>query len=270
MGTSYDVIIIGAGPAGIFTALELADTGASILIVEKGHDIRQRVALNGDRTAPAKDRRMNIVSGWGGAGAFSDGKLTLTTEYGGNLDDYINKGELSRLISYVDGVYCQFGGADRKVYGDEYKDEIHELKRKAAAADLALIPARIRHLGTDVNSQILIHMRDAMPSNVTVISDTAVDEILIEDGKLKGIRAGGVEYHCRYLVAAPGREGAEWFMKEANRLGLRTTSNAVDIGVRVESPAEVYEPITNICYESKLVYYSKQFDDRIRTFCMNP
>lgn len=270
LGTTYDVIIIGAGPAGIFTALELADTGASILIVEKGHDIRKRVALNSDRTAPARDRRMNIVSGWGGAGAFSDGKLTLTTEYGGNLDDYINKGELSRLISYVDSVYCKYGGADRKVYGDEYKDEIHELKRKAAAADLALIPARIRHLGTDVNSQILIHMRDAMPSNVTVISDTAVDEILVEDGKPKGIRAGGVEYHSKYLVAAPGREGAEWFMKEAGRLGLHTTSNAVDIGVRVESPAEVYEPITNICYESKLVYYSRRFDDRIRTFCMNP
>lgn len=270
MGTNYDVIIIGAGPAGIFTALELADTGASILIVEKGHDIRKRVALNQDPSAPPKEKRANIVCGWGGAGAFSDGKLTLTTEYGGNLDDYINKGELSRLISYVDSIYCRYGGADRKVYGDEYKDEIHELKRRAAAADLALIPARIRHLGTDVNSQILIHMRDAMPSNVTVISDTPVDEILIEDGKPKGIRAGGVEYHSKYLVAAPGRDGAEWFMKEAQRIGLHTASNAVDIGVRVESPAEVYEPITNICYESKLVYYSKSFDDRVRTFCMNP
>lgn len=268
MAENYDVIIIGAGPAGIFTALELADTGAKILIVEKGHDIRERVRLNRDRSAPAKDRRANIVSGWGGAGAFSDGKLTLTTEYGGNLDDYINKGELARLISYVDGVYCRYGGADRKVYGDEHRDEIHALKRKAAAADLALIPARIRHLGTDVNSDILIHMRDALPANVTVISDTAVEEILVEGGY--GIRAGGKEYRAKYLVAAPGREGAEWFMKEAQRLGLRTTSNAVDIGVRVESPAEVFEPITDICYESKLVYYSKRFDDRVRTFCMNP
>ena len=112
---NFDVIIIGAGPAGIFTALELADTGAEILIAEKGHDIDKRIALNRDRTAPAADRRMNIVCGWGGAGAFSDGKLTLTTEYGGNLDDYMNKGELARLISYVDSVYCKFGGEGRKI-----------------------------------------------------------------------------------------------------------------------------------------------------------
>ena len=117
MAKSYDVVIIGAGPAGIFTALELADTGLSILILEKGLDIRERIALNRDKTAPAADRRANIVSGWGGAGAFSDGKLTLTTDYGGNLDDYMNKGELARLISYVDSVYCRFGGEGRAVYG---------------------------------------------------------------------------------------------------------------------------------------------------------
>lgn len=270
LAKSYDVIIIGAGPAGIFTALELAGTGAEILIVEKGHDIRRRSAINQDPAAPAREKRANIVSGWGGAGAFSDGKLTLTTDYGGNLDDYMNKGELARLISYVDSVYCRYGGAGRKVYGDEHKEEIHQLKRKAAAADLALIPARIRHLGTDVNSQILTHMRDDMPQNVTVLSDTAVEEIIAGEGKALGIRASGEEYYGKYLVAAPGREGAEWFMKEAQKLGLHTTSNAVDIGVRVESPAEVYEPITDICYESKLVYYSRAFDDRIRTFCMNP
>ncbi len=141
--------------AGIFTALELADTGMSTLILEKGLDIRERIALNKNRQAKATDRYANIVSGWGGAGAFSDGKLTLTTDYGGNLDDYMNKGELARLISYVDGVYCRYGGADRKVYGDEYKEELHELKRRAAAADLSFIPARIRHLGTDVNGEIL-------------------------------------------------------------------------------------------------------------------
>lgn len=270
MAQNYDVIIIGAGPAGIFTALELADTGASVLIVEKGLDIRERAALNQDRSAPAEDRRTNLVSGWGGAGAFSDGKLTLTTEYGGNLDDYISKGALSRLISYVDRVYCRYGGANRKIYGDEHREKLHELKRRAASADLAFIPARIRHLGTDVNSQILAHMREALPASVRVLCRTAVDEILVEDGKAAGIRIGKGIYRSRYVVAAPGREGAEWLLKEAERLGLRTTSNAVDIGVRVESPAEVYEPITDICYESKLIYYSRRFDDRVRTFCMNP
>ena len=272
MAKNYDVIIIGAGPAGIFTALEIADTGLSVLILEKGLDIRDRIALNKNRTAPASDRRANIVSGWGGAGAFSDGKLTLTTDYGGNLDDYMNKGELSRLISYVDSIYCQFGGADRKVYGDEHLEELHALKRKAAAADLAFIPARIRHLGTDVNSEILSHMRDSLPNNVTVIAKTPVDTILADkDGSVLGVVAGGGEtYHCKYLVSAPGRDGAEWFAGEAKRLGLKTKSNAVDIGVRVESPAEIYEPITDLCYESKLVYFSEDFDDRVRTFCMNP
>lgn len=267
---NYDVIIIGAGPAGIFTALELAPTGASVLVVEKGLDIRERTALNRDQTAPARDRRTNLVSGWGGAGAFSDGKLTLTTEFGGNLDDYMNKGELARLITYVDGVYCRYGGADRQVYGDEHADALHDLKRRAAAADLAFIPARIRHLGTDVNSEILTRMRDALPANVEVRCGTAADEIAVEDGRAAGVIIDGVLYRSKYVVAAPGREGAEWLMKEAQRLGLATASNAVDIGVRVESPAEVYEPITDICYESKLLYYSRSFDDRVRTFCMNP
>ncbi len=266
----YDVIIIGAGPAGIFTALELADTGASVLIAEKGLDIRRRIALEGDRSAPVQARRMNRVSGWGGAGAFSDGKLTLTTEYGGNLDDYMNKGELARLIRYVDGVYCRYGGADRAVYGGEHAEALHALKRRAAAADLAFIPARIRHLGTEVNGQILTNMRDALPASVDVRCGADVTDIVVEDGKAAGVVIGGETVRAKYVVAAPGREGAEWLMKEARRLGLSTTSNAVDIGVRVESPAEVYEPITDICYESKLIYYSRSFDDRVRTFCMNP
>ena len=270
MPNDFDLIIIGAGPAGIFTALELADTGMSILILEKGLDIRERIALNKNRQAKAADRYANIVSGWGGAGAFSDGKLTLTTDYGGNLDDYMNKGELARLISYVDDVYCRYGGADRKVYGDEYKEEMHELKRRAAAADLSFIPARIRHLGTDVNGEILSRMRDSLPANVTVKSKCPVDTILVSDGVIQGVIAGGETYRAKYLVAAPGRDGAEWFTGEAKRIGLPTESNAVDIGVRVESPAEVFEPITNICYESKLVYFSRSFDDRVRTFCMNP
>ncbi len=267
---TYDVIIIGAGPAGIFTALELADKGLSILMVEKGQDIRERIATKLNKNADRKDKVRNIVCGWGGAGAFSDGKLTLTTEYGGNLDEYMGKRELMDRILYVDSIYSKFGGADRKIYGDEYKDEIHELKRRAAAADLSLIPARIRHLGTEVNGEILTNMRDSLEGKVDFIFDTMVDHILVEDNKAKGIVIGADTYTCRYLVAAPGREGAEWFTEEARKLGLPMTSNAVDIGVRVETAAEIFEHITNVVYESKLVYFSKSFDDRIRTFCMNP
>lgn len=267
---TYDVIIIGAGPAGIFTALELADKGLDILMVEKGQDIRERIAtsLNGD--AKPEDRVRNVVCGWGGAGAFSDGKLTLTTEYGGNLDDYMPKAELMDKIRYVDEVYCRFGGADRKVYGDENKDRIREIKRKAAAADLSFIPARIRHLGTDVNGQILTHMRDFLEGKVDIMADTAVDYLVEEGGQIKGVLIDDQFYACRYLVSAPGREGSEWFVHEVEKMGLRLTSNAVDIGVRVEMPAEVLETITDVVYESKLIYFSKSFDDRIRTFCMNP
>ena len=171
---TYDVIIIGAGPAGIFTALELADTGLSILIVEKGQDIRERIATSRNKNALPKDKVRNVVCGWGGAGAFSDGKLTLTTEYGGNLDDYMSKAELMEKIAYVDDVYCRFGGADRKVYGDENKECIRQMQRKAAAADLRLIPARIRHLGTDVNAQILTNMRDFLDGKIQGVSKAVV------------------------------------------------------------------------------------------------
>ena len=257
---TYDVIIIGAGPAGIFTALELADKGLDILIVEKGQDIRDRIATSLNRDAKPEDRVRNVVCGWGGAGAFSDGKLTLTTEYGGNLDDYMPKAE----------VYCRFGGADRKVYGDENKDRIRDIKRKAAAADLSFIPARIRHLGTDVNGQILTHMRDFLEGKVDIMADTAVDHLVEDAGQIKGVLIKDQFYACRYLVSAPGREGSEWFVHEVTKMGLHLTSNAVDIGVRVEMPAEVLETITDVVYESKLIYFSKSFDDRIRTFCMNP
>lgn len=267
---TYDVIIIGAGPAGIFTALELADKGLHILMVEKGQDIRERIATSHNKNALSKDKVRNVVCGWGGAGAFSDGKLTLTTEFGGNLDDYMSRTELMDKIQYVDSVYCKFGGADRKVYGDENSDRIHRLQRKAAAADLRFIPARIRHLGTDVNAQILTNMRDFLKGKVDIMADTAAEHIVVENGNIQGVMIQNQFYRCRYLVAAPGREGSEWFIHEVNDLGLSLTSNAVDIGVRVEMPAEILESITEVVYESKLIYFSKSFDDRIRTFCMNP
>lgn len=267
---NYDIIIIGAGPAGIFTALELADKGLSILIVEKGQDIRERVATSRNKNALPKDKVRNVVCGWGGAGAFSDGKLTLTTEFGGNLDDYMSRSDLMDKINYVDSVYCKFGGADRKVYGDEDAEHIRQIQRRAAAADLRFIPARIRHLGTDVNAQILTNMRDFLDGKVDIMSDTVVEHIVVEKGELKGVMIHDQFYGCKYLVSAPGREGSEWFVKEVQQMGLHLTSNAVDIGVRVEMPSEVLETITDVVYESKLIYFSKSFDDRIRTFCMNP
>jgi uncharacterized FAD-dependent dehydrogenase len=267
----YDVIVIGAGPAGIFTGLELADKGLNVLILEKGRDITSRSCPKETHKTPCVNcKPCDIVCGWGGAGAFSDGKLTLTTDYGGILDEYMDKVELLRLIEYIDTVYGKFGGNVRKVYGDDHKDEIRRLQRVSASADLNLIPARIRHLGTDVNLQILTRMREYLDDKVEIRSNTTVDKIVVENGQYVGVEVKGEIIKSKYLVAAPGREGSEWFVDQAAKLGMGMMTNPVDIGVRVELPAAVMEHITDVVYESKLVYFTKSFDDRVRTFCMNP
>ena len=267
----YDVIIIGAGPAGIFSALELADSGLRVLILEKGRNI-------GDRSCPVHTKGVRCVNckpcgilcGWGGAGAYSDGKLTLTTEFGGMLDLYVDKPVLAGLIDYVDGIYLKFG-ATQKVYGDEHKDAIRKIQKDAASADLSLIPARIRHLGTDKCLEILTRMHDYLETQCTIRTSESVAGIIVENGVYKGIEtASGELFSSKYLIASPGREGAEWFANQATNLGLDRITNPVDIGVRVEVPAVVMEHITDVVYESKLVYYTKAFDDRVRTFCMNP
>lgn len=267
----YDVIVIGAGPAGIFTGLELAGSGLDVLIIEKGRDISsRRCPKNLMYKTCVNCKPCDILCGWGGAGAFSDGKLTLTTEFGGMLDAYIEKSKVSELIHYVDQIYVKFGGP-QKVYGDENKEEIRRIQRVAAAADLSFVPARIRHLGTDNNFEILSRMREYLSDKCEIRTGTAVESIIVENGKYVGVElAGGEIIKSKYLVAAPGREGAEWFVGQAQKLGLSLVTNPVDIGVRVELPAVVMEHITDIVYESKLVYYTKSFDDRVRTFCMNP
>ncbi len=266
----YDVIIIGAGPAGIFTGLELAEKGFEVLILEKGRDISsRRCPANERHGACARCTPCDILCGWGGAGAFSDGKLTLTTEFGGLLDTYVNKEHVAELIDYIDKVYLRFG-ATEKVYGDDNQQEIRRLQRVAAAADLNLIQARIRHIGTEKCFEILTRMREYLSDKCEIYSKTPVEKIIVADRQYLGVEAGGEIIKSKYLVAAPGREGAEWFTGQATQLGLSMITNPVDIGVRVELPAVAMEHITDIVYESKLIYYTKSFDDRVRTFCMNP
>lgn len=267
----FDVIVIGAGPAGIFTGLELADKGLQVLILEKGRDIKARSCpANRPGGHCVNCKPCDILCGWGGAGAFSDGKLTLTTEFGGILDNYLDKGQVMDLINYADSIYLRFG-ATTKVYGDDNKDEIRKLQRAAASADLSFIQARIRHLGTEKCFEILTRMREHLEGHCTIKSKTPVTKILVKDGRYSGVEtADGTVYHSKYLVAAPGREGSEWFLGQAQALGLSMAQNPVDIGVRVELPAVIMEHITDVVYESKLVYYTKSFDDRVRTFCMNP
>jgi hypothetical protein len=263
-----EVAIIGAGPAGIFAALALSEAPeVRVRVFEKGPDIDARHA-NARKPGSERDRRW-LLCGWGGAGAFSDGKLTLSPAIGGQLSGYLSRGELDDLLKEVDGMWVRFG-APEKVYGGD-EDAMAELSRRAVRADLEFIATKIRHLGTDRCPVVLREMRRSLGKNVEVHSEEAVARILVEDGAVSGVEtAAGKGYRADYVIAAPGREGSQWFMGEAGRLGLERADNPVDVGVRVEVPAEVMADVTATAYESKLIFYSKSFDDRVRTFCMCP
>ena len=266
----YDVVIAGAGPAGIFAALELVRAGVrSILMVERGKDLEKR-------RCPAREthcvgcRTCDIMTGWGGAGAFSDGKLTLTPEVGGWLADFVGTAELERLIEYTDGIWLEFG-ADSTVHGPD-PDVAADLVHRAVKSDMRLIPMRIRHIGTDHSPQVLAAMRAELENaGVEIRTGTAVASIRSADGRVTGLEmADGTVVGAEAVIAAPGRDGADWLAEQARILGIALKSNAVDIGVRVEVPAPVLEPLTDHLYEAKLIYHSRAFGDQVRTFCMNP
>jgi len=271
MPTSYDVIIIGTGPAGIFAALELVKhSDLKILMIEKGSDIQQRACPMVESDSPCvRCSLCGILCGWGGAGAYSDGKLTLTPEFGGWLKDYLSAEDLSLFIDYVDSVYLSFG-AGGMVHGED-NTALSRLKKKAAGYNLELIPARIRHIGTDLCKEVLSKIREHLNGKVDIIFDVPVEQITVTNGEVSGVvTEDGNAFHAKYVIAAAGREGSTWLSGEAKRLGLVVQKNPVDIGVRVELPAPIMKDITDIAYEGKFIYYSKRFRDRVRTFCMNP
>ena len=267
----YDVIIIGAGPAGIFTALELIKkNNISVLILEKGKDIDRRECLMRSKNGGCFHcSPCAIISGWGGAGAFSDGKLNLSTEIGGQLDNYIDKDRVAELIEYVDDIYLEFG-ADKTVYGTN-KEKIDIIKKEASLAKLKLIPTRIRHLGTEKCAEILKKMQDYLKTKIDIKTNTKVKKILVEKGRAIGIEtAKGEIIKGKYIVAMPGRAGSEWLKGQAEDMDIKISNNPVDVGVRVEVPAIAMKRLTDAIYESKLIYYTEKFDDRVRTFCMCP
>jgi uncharacterized FAD-dependent dehydrogenase len=269
MTKKYDVIIVGGGPAGIFAALELVPADLKILLIEEGRDIDKRQCPARDTGLPCPPcTPCNLVCGLGGAGAFSDGKLTLTSKVGGRLPSYLGEDQTEALIKYVDEVYLKFGAPD-KLYGIGKK--VDGLRRQADLAGLKLVPVPIRHLGTDHCRLVLKGMWDYLNPRLESRLRTAVASITVEKGKVKGVTTeAGESFTCDYLILAPGREGADWLAKEAERLKLTMHNNPVDLGVRVEVPAAVMAPLTDVLYESKLEFLSMRFDDRVRTFCMCP
>jgi uncharacterized FAD-dependent dehydrogenase len=267
----YDVIIIGAGPAGIFTALELTrKNNISVLILEKGEEIEKRECLMRSKNGGCFHcSPCAIISGWGGAGAFSDGKLNLSTEIGGQLDNYIDKDRVAELIEYVDDIYLEFG-ADKTVYGTD-KEKIDIIKKEASLAKLKLIPTRIRHLGTEKCAEILKKMQDYLMTKIDIKTNNKVKRILLDNGRAIGIETvKGKIIKGKYIVTMPGRAGSEWLKEQAEDMDIKISNNPVDVGVRVEVPAVAMKRLTDAIYESKLVYYTEKFDDRVRTFCMCP
>ncbi|MFW6056286.1 MAG: NAD(P)/FAD-dependent oxidoreductase [Chloroflexota bacterium] len=267
--TRYDVIIVGAGPAGIFAALELSQTGLRVLMLEKGNDLEQRVCPMDQGAATCIScRPCSRVSGFGGAGAFSDGKLTLTPDVGGRLGELLDASIFEDLISYVDSTYVRFGAPDR-VYGEGVG--VADLQRRAIVAGLRLVPVKLRHLGCENCMRVLESMRAHLDALIDIRTGDGVKEILVDGDEVTGVRTeAGERLGCGFLVCAPGREGAEWLENVARTNGLKLSANPVDVGCRVELPAPVMDELSSILYEAKLEYYSSSFDDRIRTFCMCP
>src|SRR4030042_1031391 len=258
--STYEVVIIGAGPAGLFAALSLENLGAAkVLLVEQGPDLEER----------HRDGQGGLLCGWGGAGAFSDGKLILSPEVGGFLSDLISLDDLNVLIQEVDSIYLSLGASPETYGGDP--DILEFLKTKARHAGMIFIPTRLRHIGTENCQKILSRLKERLTGHVEIRTHCRAQRIMVKDGAVTGVALdNGEVVGARYVIAAPGRSGAAWIREEARRLAIPSVPSPVDIGVRVECPAPVLAPLTEAAYEAKLIYYSRTFDDKVRTFCMNP
>ncbi len=268
----YDLIIVGAGPAGIFAALEAVNLkqDLKIAIIEKGPKIEKRKCfIREGKKECVHCKKCGLLCGWGGAGAFSDGKLTLTPDVGGHLAEYLPKNEVDKLIKYTDDIYLKFG-ATTEVFGTD-SSSFNEIEDQAIKAGLKLIYSPVRHLGTERSLSVLKAMQDFLEEKTDIIYNDSVKELIVENNNITGVElSSGKTIEGKKTIVAPGREGADWLSQELNRLNIKTVSNAVDIGVRVELPAAIMKHITDKLYESKLIYYSPTFGDEVRTFCMNP
>lgn len=270
---NYDVIIIGAGPSGIFCAYELIkeNKDLKILMIEKGRPIEKRMCPKRTTKQCIGCKPCSITTGFAGAGAFSDGKLSLSPDVGGNLTDIIGYDKTIELLKESDDIYLKFG-ADTNVYGIDKDEEIREIRRRAINANLKLIECPIRHLGTEEGYKIYTRLQEhLLASGVEMMFNTMVQDIIIEDQQAKGVITTKNEtLYATEIVSAIGREGSDWFSHICGDHGIETKVGTVDIGVRVEVRDEVMEFLNKNLYEAKLVYYTPTFDDKVRTFCSNP
>ena len=266
---NYDVIIIGAGPGGIFSAYELAEAnrGLRIAVFEAGHALAgRRCPIDGDKVKTCIGcKSCSIMSGFGGAGAFSDGKYNITNDFGGTLHEYIGKERALSLMQYVDEVNMRYGGEGTRLY----TTTASRFKTECIRNDLHLLDASVRHLGTDINYVVLENLYAHLKDRVDFFFDTPVETLRAEDGAYTAVTAKG-EYTAPRCIVSVGRSGSKWMERVCRELAITTHSNRVDIGVRVELPAEVFAHITDELYESKIVYRTETYGDRVRTFCMNP
>ena len=266
---NFDVIIIGAGPGGIFAAYELMQNKPQlkVAVFEAGHELAKRKCpIDGDKVKTCIGcSSCSIMSGFGGAGAFSDGKYNITNDFGGTLYEYIGKKQALELMRYVDQINLKHGGEGTKLYTTAGS----RFKTICIQNDLHLLDASVRHLGTDINYVVLENIYAYLKDKVQFFFDTPVQTLKVVDGGYDVVCASGT-YHCTDCIISVGRSGSKWMEEVCHELDIPTESTRVDIGVRVELPAAVFAHLTDELYESKIVYRTKEYGDRVRTFCMNP
>lgn len=269
MNTKFDVIIIGAGPGGIFAAYELMklQPSLSVAVFEAGNPLEKRKCpIDGDKIKTCINcETCSIMSGFGGAGAFSDGKYNITNAFGGTLYEYVGKENATELMKYVDSINMTHGGEGTKLYSTSGS----EFKKKCIQNKLSLLDASVRHLGTDKNYIVLKNIYEEMKDHIHFFFRTPIEKVRkTEDGYEVDFKDG--KACCKHCVISVGRSGSKWMKTVCDELQIPTKSNRVDLGVRVELPAVVFEDITNDLYEGKIVYQTQKFEDLVRTFCMNP